>query len=199
MESAGGAALGAMLFCCVLGAAAVVGGLYLMLRSRLLESRCTAVAQGVIVDIVDEGFKESPRKAAKREKEADEQVVAANEAIAAKKRAYNARKRVEARAEAQAAASTWRPVVRYQAGDASFDARATRGVSKGRYKVGEPCDVHYDPDKPARRWLAIDGLPGTFGSMICLCGVALVAVGIVCWFLLPAIADLSSATVSSVS
>lgn len=196
MGSAGGAALGAFLFCCVLGVAAVAGGLYLMVRSRFLETRCTARAAGVIVDIVDEGFKESPRKAARRSKEADEQVVAANEAIAAKKRAYNARRRVEARAEAQAAASTWRPVVRYQAGGASFDARATRGVSKGRYKVGQPCEVHYDPSRPARRWLAIDGLPGTFGVMICLCGVALVGVGVACWFLLPAIADLSSAAVS---
>ena len=172
-----GVAWGATAFACALGLAALVGGIYLVLRARFLDKHCTATAQGSVVDILDESFKGDARRAAKklarREKEADEQVIEANEAIAAKKRAYNAKRRRAAEEQARASASTWRPVVRYE--------------------VGDPCEVHYDPACPKRCWLQIDGLPGTFGTIICVCGVVLIGIGVACWFVLPAIANLAGA------
>ena len=192
-----GVAWGATAFACALGLAALVGGIYLVLRARFLDKHCTATVQGSVVDILDESFKGDARRAAKklarREKEADEQVIEANEAIAAKKRAYNAKRRRAAEEQARASASTWRPVVRYEVAGVQVDARATRGVSRGRYKVGDPCEVHYDPACPKRCWLQIDGLPGTFGTIICVCGVVLIGIGVACWFVLPAIANLAGA------
>lgn len=184
---------GATLFSCTLGLAALLGGLYLILRSRVLERRCTGVAQGVVVDIRDESFGKGSRGASAKREAEEAPVIAANEAIAAKKRAYNARRRIEAEAQAQAAASTWRPIVRYEVAGEAFEVRATRGVSKGRFKVGQPCEVHYDPARPAFHWLQVDGLPGSFGTVICLCGAALVIIGVICWFMLPAIANLAGA------
>lgn len=196
MDATESVTFGATAFLVLLGVASLLGGIYLFVKALRRDRRCTASASGSIIRMVDEDFASSKKRRAeqeaKRAREEAEAVVAANEAIAAKKRAYNAKKRARAQAEADAAAATWFAVVAYAVDGATLEARATRGTTKNRYKVGQPCEVHYDPDKPAYCWLQIDGLPKTFGVILMACGVGLMLLGLVCYYILPYIANLSS-------
>lgn len=185
---------GTTAFLVVLGIVALVGGLYLFVKALRREKRCTEVADGTITALVNEDFGAKRKKPSRaQKKEEDEKVVAANEAIAAKKRAYNAKKREQARAEANASTATWRATVTYAVDGKTYEQRATRDVPQKRYKLGQPCKVHYDPNKPGYCWLQIDGLPKTFGVILMACGVGLMLLGLVFWYALPAIAQMSGA------
>lgn len=189
MDATNGLTIGATAVLVAIGLASLVGGLYMFLKARSLDRRCTAEVSGTIVAILDEGFKK--REKSKKREPKEEEVVAANEAIAAKKRAYNAKKRMRAQSEVDATASTWRPIVRYAVDGEEFEVRAVRGVSQNRFKVGQPCAVHYDPAKPSYHWLAIDGMPRTFGIMLMVCGAILVVMGFGCLYLIPELGRLS--------
>lgn len=186
MGDVDGTTMGATVFLTLLGLLFVAIGLYMVVRSRLLERRCTETARGEVVEMRDESFKFKRSK----KKEEKEPVVAANEAIAEKKRAYRAKKRSQAAAEMDAQVASWRPVVRFTVGGREFEVRAARGTTKNRYKVGHPCDVHYDPAKPSRYWLAIDGLPKSVGVTLAIGGAGLIVIGVACWFVLPALNEM---------
>lgn len=168
---------------CLLGAGFAVGGLCMVVRSRSLERRCTEATTGTVVEMRDESFgpfrKKRPRK--------EEPVVAANEAIAAKKRAYKEKKRHQAQDELTAGAATWRPVVRYEVAGRPFERKATRATVKGRFKVGQECTVRYDPQRPDYCWFSIDGLPGAIGAILAGGGALLAVMGVVCWFVMPSL------------
>lgn len=188
MDATGSITLIASAVVCLIGLTALIGGLYTFVHAKYLERRCTEEVTGTIVAILDEGFKK--KKTLQPE---DEHVVAANEQIAEKKRAYQAKKRSEAQAAADATLSTWRPVVSYCADGTTFEGRAVRGVTQNRCKVGEKTVVHYDPTRPGKtRWFAIDGLPTGMGVTLMVCGAVLIGIGIACWFVLPELGQMSN-------
>ena len=188
MDATSSVAFGATVFTWLLGLVALVGGLYTYLHAKYLERRCTQQTPGTITAILDEGFKK--KRAPSPD---DEHVVAANEQIAAKQRAYKAKKRSEAQAAADATLSTWRPVVSYLVDGTPFEGRAVRGVTQKRFKVGEKTTVFYDPSRPGKtRWFAIDGLPTGMGITLMICGAALIGIGVACWFVLPELATMSN-------
>ena len=108
MDATSSVTIGVTVVVCLLGLTSLIGGLYTFLRSKYLDRVCTATATGRIVDIVDEDFGKKRKRAARVKAEENENVVAANEAIAKKKRAYNAKKRSQAQAAADATVATWR-------------------------------------------------------------------------------------------
>lgn len=172
---------------CLLGLTAIIGGLYTFLHATYLKRRCTQQTSGTITAILDEGFKKRRSSHAK-----EKPVVAANEQIAAKKRAYTAKKRSEAQAAADATLSTWRPLVSYLVEGATYEGRAARGVTQNRFKVGEKTVVHYDPARPGKtRWFALDGLPTGMGVTLMICGAVLILIGVACWFVLPELGRMS--------
>ncbi len=187
MGDVDGTTMGATVFLTLLGLLFAAIGLYMVLRAWYLDRRCTETVRGQIVEIRDENLLKRSKK-----KQKEEPVVAANEAIAAKKRAYRAKKRRQAAAEMDAQVASWRPIVRFTVDDRTFDVRAACGTTQNRYKVGEACDVHYDPARPARHWLSIDGLPKSVGVMLAIGGAGLILIGIACWFVLPALNSLAA-------
>lgn len=192
MGATNGVISGATAVICLFGLTSLIGGLYTFLRAKYLERTCTATAKGRIADIVDEDFDKKRKRAAKVKSEEDDNVVASNEAIAAKKRAYNAKKRSQAQAQADATVATWRALVEYEVDGHTYQGRAARGVTQGHYKINQPVEVHYDPARPGKvRWYSIDGLPIGMGITLVICGVALFAIGAACWFVLPEVANLS--------
>lgn len=163
----------------LIGLASLAGGLWALLKARRLRRLCTATAQGTLYDLVYEGLRR--RKRAQRE----ETVVAANEAIAQKKRSYLAKKHAQAEAEAQAAEQVWRPQVRFAVGETTFERPAARCVTRDKRKLGSTVEVHYDPKNPSTCWFSIDGLPGGVGSILTGCGLVLLIIAAACWFVVP--------------
>lgn len=198
----------------VLGAVALVAGIVQVARSRRLARSCTAEALGTVVDMVDHASGRLGgvgRGARGRE----EKVEAANEAIAAKKRAYQAKKRECARRAADEPLATWSVVVSWMpegaagdfggstacggnagrvAGSAGRAAGAAGGERRlegsrrhrhARFKVGQQVHVCYDPADPGCAYLHEEGLSRGLGLTLIGCGGALVALAVICWFLLP--------------
>lgn len=173
----------------LLGLTSLVGGLYTFLHAKYLQRHCTAEAKGTIVALLDEGFKKKRAPTRKT----DDDVVAANEQIAAKKRAYNAKKRSEAQAAADATLSTWRPLVSYTVDGRTYEVKAARGVTQNQFKVGQATQVHYSPGNPGRtHWFQIDGLPTGMGVTLMVCGAVLIGIGAACWFVLPELGLMSA-------
>lgn len=192
MDATQGVTVVATGFCCILGVLALLGGFYNFVHARNLERRCTCQVQGTVVDLVDEDFGKKNRRA-KNLTEKDIEVMAANEEIAKKKRAYQLKKLNEQQLEADASAATWRPVVQYTVNGVLYEAKASRAVPYKRVKIGQATTVHYDPARPEGIfWLQLDGLSKGLGVMLMACGGAMLLMGAACWTVLPMIGDLST-------
>lgn len=187
MEGVDASVIGTTVVLVLLGLAVAAGGLRLFVKAKAQARRCTAQVDGEIVDIVN-GRRQRGRTA----RGSEEEVVAANEAIAAKKRAYAAAKRREREEREAASLATWRPIVRYTVGETAFTVRAVRAVPRDRFKVGQLTAVHYDPADPSRQWFELDGLPKALGGLLMICGAAIAVVGVLCWFVLPALNQMGS-------
>ena len=135
-------------------------------------------------------------------------MLATNEAIAAKKRAYQKKRAARVRREADEALATWSVVVSWAPAPEAGGAQATDGAGRSataasesltlegrrkhrrsRFKEGQVLHVCYDPCDPSCAYIEEEGLPRTFGLTMMGCGAALVALGVVCWFALPALAQ----------
>jgi len=192
MDATQGVTVIATGFCCILGLLSLVGGFYVYAHARNLERRCTAQVEGTGVDLVDEDFGKKRRRA-KNLSEKDIEVMAANEEIAKKKRAYQLKKLNEQQLEADASAATWRPIVQYTVGGTLYEAKASRAVPYRRVKIGQATTVHYDPSRPEGIfWLQMDGLSKGLGTMLMICGAALLLLGLACWYVLPMLGNLST-------
>lgn len=199
MDATDGVTVGATLFICGMGLLALVAGAYNFLRALSLSRRCTGEAAGTVVDLVDEDFGKKRRRARALRPE-DIEVLAANEAIAKKKRAYQFKKLTAEQAAADSKVATWRPLVTYTVSGVSYEVKAARAVVFRRDLVGSGTAVHYDPAKPGRVfWLELDGLPRSLGLMLLLCGAALVLVGAAVWFILPMLSSLSGGEAAAVA
>ena len=165
-----------------LGAVVAAAGLRLWLRSRRLGRRATARAEGVVEGMVDRG----PGSGGGRRLRRDEKVLAANEAIAAKKRAYAAKMSAARRREGREGLATWHPRVRWA--PAGGEARVTegaRGMRARALRAGQRVMVRYDPRDPGLWYLEAEGTGSAAGLTLLVAGVALVALGAVCWFAFP--------------
>lgn len=198
MDATDGVTVGATLFICGMGLLALVAGAYNFLHALRLSRRCTGDATGTVVDLVDEDFGKKRRRA-KALRPEDIEVIAANEAIAKKKRAYQFKKLTAEQAAADSKVATWRPLVKYTVDGVAYEVKAVRAVVFRRDLVGSTTRVHYDPARPGRVfWLELDGLPKSLGLMLLLCGAALILVGVAVWFILPMLSSLSGGDVSEV-
>lgn len=169
-----------------LGVLVLAIGIAQIVRARRLERRCTAVAPATVIDLVDHPSgrirRTKPRRA--------EKVEAANEEIAAKKRAYQEKQRRAARQAADESLATWSVVVSWKNADAgTLRLEGSRKHRRTRFKVGQELHVCYDPADPTCAYLREEGLSGGVGLTMLGCGVALIVLGIVCWFLLPTMAQ----------
>ena len=171
----------------VLGAVALIYGLVQVVRARRLERGCTSTAPGRVVELIDHA---SGRISAYKRVAREEKVEAANEAIAAKKRAYQAKQRERARQRADEPLATWSVIVSWEPSGAGAGRRleGTRRHRQTRFKVGQTLHVRYDPADPGVAYLQEEGTPKSFGLTMLACGAALIVLGVICWFLLPGIA-----------
>lgn len=173
----------------VLGLAVCALGLVRWRSSRRLEFLCTAEAAGKVVDMVDRGPGSGPARARRGE----EDVLAANEAIAAKQRAYREKKRQAARRESREGLATWHAVVEWVPQGASEPIRTEgrRGNRLRAFKVGQRVAVLYDPACPSRWHLREEGVGGALGPTLMAAGAALIVLGVICWFAFPWVAAAS--------
>lgn len=168
-----------------LGALVCALGVVRWLASRRLARACTACAPGRVVEVVDRGPGSGPARAGRQE-----EVVAANEAIAAKQRAYREKRRQQARRESREGLATWHVVVEWtpQGADAPVRTEGRRGNRFRAYRPGQLVDVCHDPSDPTRWYLRQEGVGGALGPTLVAAGAALVALGVICWFAFPWVA-----------
>ena len=190
MESRQAVIIGIVVVLAMLGVAVLVAGIVQLVRSRRLSRACTAVTPGTVVELVDHASGRLRRRDGAGRGRREEKVEAANEAIAAKKRAYAAKRREQARRAADEPLATWSVVVSWVpsgAGAAGGERRleGTRRHRHARFKVGQQVHVCYDPADPTCAYLREEGLSRGLGLTLAGCGAALIALAVICWFLLP--------------
>lgn len=183
-----------------LGGLILLYGAWNFLRALVLTRRCTQRADATVERMVDHDAGRLGRKRAGRaaiDERDGGRVLAANEAIAAKKRAYRKKRLEQARREADEALATWSVVVRWRpsqagarrAGDEGWmTLEGARRHRRSRFSEGQVLHVCYDPARPSVAYIAEEGTPRTFGLTLMGCGAALVAIGVICWFVLPVLA-----------
>ena len=189
---------------CLFGTAILIYGALQVRRAATLARRCTHRAGATVVRMVDHA---SGRRRPRGRRD-EGRVLAANEAIAAKKRTYQKKRAARARREADEALATWSVVVNWAPAPGAGGAQATDGAGRSataasepltlegrrkhrrsRFKEGQALHVCYDPCDPSCAYIEEEGLPRTFGLTMMGCGAALVVLGVVCWFALPALAQ----------
>lgn len=178
------------------GLAAIVGGAVVLARAIPLKRRSTATVRGTVVDVVaeDDGPLAAMRQRRQqaRDQKEDQQITAANEKIAAKQRSWRARQRAQAREELERDAARWHAVVQWRGPDGSDrTTRGSRAYRRDALRTGLAAQVSYDPSDPSVSYVSQEGSPLTPGITLVVCGVALIGIAVLCYFLLPWIAGQS--------